>query len=283
MEKKNRAFHIVISILLIITILWTAYLSFSHFTTKMLDEIGKTNEHFGLYICDVPVKFNNAADVFGDGTVVYNKAANTLILNNADLECEGAVLFSRIDLNVELIGENKLTCTGGNPAAAVYISDSMLRKDLFIGGEGSLDIAVTGEDSTYTVGIVAENLVLSSDVAVTLSDSSEVSTGLECGFLLLSNASNASIAAGASNESTAVYVRGDLLLEGNSSLHAIGAASAERSFGIECTGTLTAQEGSAITAASGGDNAGIVCYGAVVDFGADIQSEIDAIGGVQKR
>lgn len=282
MEKKNRAFHIVISILLIITILWTAYLSFSHFTTKMLDEIGKTNEHFGLYICDVPVKFNNAADVFGDGTVVYNKAANTLILNNADLECEGTVLFSRIDLNVELIGENKLTCTGGNPAAAVYISDSMLRKDLFIGGEGSLDIAVTGEDIAYAAGIVADDLIISSDVTLTLPDASDVSTGVECSFLLLSNEPSVSITVGSSGESTAAYVRGDLLLEKNAALHAMS-ASAARSFGIECTGTLTAQEGSSLTAVSGGDNAGIVCYGAVIDYGADIQSEIDAIDGVQKR
>ena len=39
-------------------------------------------------------------------------------------------------------------------------------------------------------------------------------------------------------------------------------------------------EGATVTASNGGEGADIVCYGAIVNYGATINSEVDAVDGV---
>ena len=73
-------------------------------------------QDYGLSVAGVDVTSANAADVLGDGTVSYDADTQTLVLDNAVIDCQqdeddnskGAILFNG-DLNIELIGENLIT------------------------------------------------------------------------------------------------------------------------------------------------------------------------------
>jgi hypothetical protein len=60
-------------------------------------------------------------------------------------------------------------------------------------------------------------------------------------------------------------------------------ASAKNASAIECFGTIEANKGATVSAASENNNADVFCSGAVVNYGAEINAEIDAIGGVHNR
>ena len=67
---------------------------------------------YGVQVGDIQIYAGNAADVFEDGTVSFDKTTNTLTLNGAD---KGALSTWLEELNVELIGNNKLTEVGSYP------------------------------------------------------------------------------------------------------------------------------------------------------------------------
>ena len=60
-------------------------------------------------------------------------------------------------------------------------------------------------------------------------------------------------------------------------------AAAKNASAIECYGAIEANKGAAISAKSDNNDADIFCSGAVVNHGAEINAEIDAIGGVHSR
>jgi hypothetical protein len=60
-------------------------------------------------------------------------------------------------------------------------------------------------------------------------------------------------------------------------------ASAKNSYAIECFGAIEANKGASISAVSDKKDADIFCSGAVVNCGATIDGEIDAIGGIHNR
>ena len=60
-------------------------------------------------------------------------------------------------------------------------------------------------------------------------------------------------------------------------------ASAKNTYAIECFGTIEANKGAAISASSEKKDHDIFCSGAVVNFGATFDGEIDAIGGIHDR
>ena len=61
------------------------------------------------------------------------------------------------------------------------------------------------------------------------------------------------------------------------------AAYAKNAPAIECFGTIEANNGATVSAASENNDADIFCSGAVVNHGAKINAEIDAIGGINNR
>ena len=67
---------------------------------------------YGVQVGDIQIYAGNAADVFEDGTVSFDKTTNTLTLNGAN---KGALSTWLEELNVELIGNNKLTEVGSYP------------------------------------------------------------------------------------------------------------------------------------------------------------------------
>ena len=82
---------------------------------------------------------------------------------------------------------------------------------------------------------------------------------------------------------TGIYSRGNIYISEDAALTVESAAASKESVGIECAGTFSAQENATIQAESGGEQAGIVWYSTFFDYGATINSEIDAINGVQSK
>ena len=60
-------------------------------------------------------------------------------------------------------------------------------------------------------------------------------------------------------------------------------ASAKNTYAIECFGAIEANKGAAISASSEKKDHDIFCSGAVVNYGAAVDGEIDAIGGIHNR
>ena len=159
MTKEMRKFKIIISIVLGITILWTAFISAAFLYHNKAERDRREGEFFGLYVCGIPVRYRNAADVLGDGTVVYDPSVNILTLNNAKLDYDGsAAIFSDKDLTIALNGENRIYCTGPEASAGIYASDYMLRKDISFVGPGSLIVEGNGGENTSVSGIVADHI-----------------------------------------------------------------------------------------------------------------------------
>lgn len=280
MSKGTRAFRIIICCLLGITMLWTGLMSYAFIYVTKENEVLKGNERYGIYVAGIDVTRANAYDILGDGTVSYNHKSHTLTLENADITCKGSVIYSEIDLTVELIGENKFTCGGKELTYGLYASDRSLRKDLAITGDGSLEITVADNGCRGNAGIIAETLWLRADVSVILADAEESSVGISCTYLNLDDEKNLAVKAGAAESSTGIYAREGMCLDKDSAVIVLGAAAEKGSYGIECGGNITAKENAAIQSDSGSERAGIVCYGAFLDGGAHIQAEIEAIGGI---
>lgn len=60
-------------------------------------------------------------------------------------------------------------------------------------------------------------------------------------------------------------------------------ASAKNAPAIECFGAIEANKGATISAVSEKNDADIFCSGAVVNYGATIAGEIDAVGEIRNQ
>ena len=308
MTKGTKAFRIIISILLGLTILFGAYMSaaFIYF--------GKTFIHtdaYDIYVAGVQVTRENQDDILGDGAVSYDAFNNVLAFENAVIEDDYVIVYSLIDLKIKLIGENKFICNGNDANIAVYASDGILRKDLSFEGDGSLAIEFKNVDID-SAGIIAEDLWIGADITVTTPDCEEISNGLVCtASLTLRNKATVTVNNGAARSSTAVSVRGNVIIESGSAMNvtvnsgaaeacngllvcgnmSIGRdvtlnvsvydATAETSDCINVFGSMCIGRGSEITAVSE-KKCGVECYGAVVNYGL-INAEIEALGGVHNK
>ena len=281
MTKGTRTFRIVICILLGITMLWTAFMSYAFIYVTRENEALKRNTRYGIQVAGKNVTAGNAHDVLGDGTVSYNDFTNVLTLNNATIECEGSAIYSQIDLTIELIGENKLICDGKELTYALYASNIALRKDLAIRGDGSLEIIVDEESSRISAGIIADDIWLGSDVSINVGNAKENSDGISCSQLIITEDKTLFVRVGSAENSTCIHSQGNMHLTEGATLDVASAASFEDSWGIECLGSFTVLENATIKADSGSEHAGVVCYGAFLDYGATIHSEIEFIDGMR--
>lgn len=309
MTKGTKAFRIIISILLGLTILFSAYMSaaFIYF--------GKTYIHkdaYDIYVAGEQVTRENQDDILGNGSVSYDAFNNTLTFENAVIEHDYAIVYSLIDLKIDLVGENKFICNGENATVAVYASDGILRKDLAFDGDGSLSIEFKNASISGT-GIVAEDLWLGADIEITTPDCEDISNGIICtSSLTLRNKATVTVNNGAARSSTAVSVRGNVVMETGSALNVTvnpGATDAcngllvcgsmsigrdvslnvsvhdensETSDCINVFGSMSIGRNSEITAVSE-VKGGIECYGAIVNYGAVINAEVEALGGVHNK
>lgn len=77
---------------------------------------------YGVQVDDLQVYAGNAADVFGDGTVSFDKEKSILTLNGANT---GALCSSLTELTVELIGNNTLSAGGSYPVLRSLSGDAV--------------------------------------------------------------------------------------------------------------------------------------------------------------
>ena len=328
MTKGTKIFRIIISVLLALTMLVSAFFAF--FFCLYFEK-----DPYGIYVAGVSVNRGNDDDILGDGTVYYDEGNNVLTFNNATIEYEDTVVYSKIDLHIQLIGENKIICTDEEYGIGIYAGDSRLNKDLAIIGDGSLTIAFpnAGDEAA---GISAADLTVASDLTVITSDCEKMVNGIVCASsLMVVNRATITVNTGAATKfSSAVRVRGNAFFEEGTTLKTstnpgstgickgltvngdlfvgkdaaieisiddsttdqgecirvsglmeVGSgstvtAAAKNAHAIECFGTIEANKGATISANSDHNDVDIFCSGVVVDYGAEINAETYAIGGI---
>lgn len=282
MTDEMRKFRTTVIVLLTIVLLWTAFLSIALFYHSETEKIRRESENFGIYVCGTSVQYKNAADVLGDGTVSYDPGGNMLMLSNATLEYDGAaVIFAEKDLTIVLDGDNKLICTGEGSVAGLYASDYMLRKDIsFIGG-GTLTVEKGGNADTVVAGIVAKDIWAYSNITVDLTGVAEGSAGIECGQLCLLGENTVSVKVESTGAANGIFASGNVTLMDNTTLDVTNISAGENRIGMECTGSFMACKGSAINATAGDDGFGLLCHSVFFDYGATVNCEIDAVGGLR--
>lgn len=334
MTKGTKTFRIIICVLLALTMICSAI-----FATLFVLYIEKDvmEEEYGVYVAGVPVTRDNEDDVLGDGTVYYDSYNNILVFDNATIESEDTVVYSKIDLHIQLIGENKFVCTNEEYGTGIYAGNYNLNKDLAIMGDGSLTIEIPNANGE-AAGLSAADLTVATDLTVITPDCENMVHGIVCdSSLLVVNKATVTVNNGAAKYNSAVRVRGNALLEEGTALKVsmnpgttgackglsisgdlflgkdtslevsiddestdlgecirvagfmeigIGStvtASAKNAPAIECFGTIEANKGAAVSAVSDKNDADVFCSGAVVNRGAKIDAEIDALGGIHNR
>ena len=330
MTKGTKIFRIIISVLLALTMLISAFFTF-FFCLYF------AKEPYGIYVAGVSVNRSNQDDILGDGTVYYDSTNNILTLNNATIESEDTVVYSMIDLHIQLIGENKVVCTNEEYAIGVFAGNNHLFKDLAIIGDGSLTIELPNT-SDEAVGVAADNLTVATNLTVTTPDCENKVNGIVCtSDLIVASKATVTVNNGAASYSSAVRVRGNALMEEGTALKVstnpgatgtckgltisgdlflgkdnvvevsiddgatdlgecirvsglmeIGSGStvkgsAKNAPAIECFGAIEANKGATISAVSEKNDADIFCSGAVVNYGATIAGEIDAVGEIRNQ
>jgi hypothetical protein len=216
MTKGTKIFRIIICILLALTMLFSAFFAvvFCLYISKNV-----LQEKYGIYVAGVAVTKDNEDDILGDGTVFYDSRNNVLVFGNATIESSETIVYSAIDLNIELIGENKFVCTDNEYGVGIYAGNYNIAKDLSIGGKGSLTIEVANPRSE-AVGIFASELTVSTDLTVTTPDCEKMSSGIVCASsMLVVDQATITVNNGASKYSAAVRVRGNALFEEGTALN----------------------------------------------------------------
>lgn len=330
----NKGFRIIISLLLILTMAVVGLLCAAYYFYAVTYI---HNDAYGVAVAGVQITRENCDDVLGDGTVSYNPTLNTLTLDNACIVTDYSAIYSVIDLQMVLVGENTITCKDNDYIPAIYAAQHNLYKDLAIVGDGSLTISfqnTTGD----VLGIAARDLLIESDVTVATPDASGIVNGVYCtSSLHLMAGARLTVVNGAGQYSTALAVRGnvhlandasltvtahpataetcrglnidgDLILAENASVsvsledaststsrcmyvsgliqmaaNATVSASSERTYAIECYGAMKLGDGASVVATTKGEGADIFCAGAIVNGGATVTAEVDAIGGIRNE
>ena len=331
MTKGTKIFRIIISVLLALTMIISTFFAVVFYLYFSKDP-------YGIYVAGVSVNRSNQDDILGDGTVYYDPTNKILTLDNATIESADTVVYSLIDLHIQLIGENKVVCTNEEYCVGIYAGNYNLNKDLALVGDGSLTIEFPNA-RVDAAGLSAADLTVGADLTIITPDCENAAHGIICdSSLILVNKATVTVHNGASTKySSAVRVRGNALMEEGTTLNAsvksgnsgickgltvngdlvlgkdaaidisiddgatdlgecirvsglmeigIGAtvtASAKNAPAIECFGTIEANQGAVISAVSEQNDADIFCSGAVVNHGAEMDGEMDAIGGIHNR
>ena len=94
-------------------------------------------EDYKVLVGGVKVTSDNADDVFGDGSVVYDQASNTVTLNSATLS-SSIYCNTGSTLNIVVNGTNTMTCTGNTTTGISNFGNYPIN----ISGSGTLTITV---------------------------------------------------------------------------------------------------------------------------------------------
>jgi hypothetical protein len=198
-----------------------------------------SKEAFGIYVAGVSVTRGNKDDILGDGTVFYDSHNNVLVFGNATITSEETIVYSKIDLNIQLFGENKFICTDEEYGIGIYVGNNNLSKDLAIIGDGSLTIEIPNA-SGDAVGLSADNLTVASNLTVTTPDVENAAHGIVCASaLIIVDNATVTVNNGAAKYSSAVRVRGNALFEEGTALKvSVNPGTSEVCKGLNINGDL---------------------------------------------
>jgi hypothetical protein len=332
MTKGTLIFRIIISSLLGLCIVCTAF--FSVLFVAYLEE-KVVQEDYGILVAGVPVTRDNRKDILGDGTVSYSASKNLLTFENATIEYFDSVVYSTIDIKIELIGENKFIMSG-ETVPVLYAGDYVTTNDISIFGDGSLTVEYTSKVND-SMGIFGDEIRIESDITITLPESTNISNGIYSeGNLTISKGATVTINSGAALYSTAVKASNNVNIEAGATLNVknpgatelcrgmnVGGAlivwegatlnvevddqsaktsecirvygfmgvkdnanvtvSAKKAAAIECYGSMNLGNGVTVSASTEGQGADLICYGAIVNCGATVNGEVEALGEVYNK
>ena len=183
---------------------------------------------YNLWLAGTQITDDSPADVFGDGTAVYDARTSTLTLENfvatgEDSGTIGGMLYaSRIDLTLVLKGENALV---GGDGAGIFVGDN-----LTITGDGTLAVSSGDCPHNYTTaGIYARVLTIDEGFTGTLvatgGSALRDSCGIECtsfamnGGTVIATGGTAETSAGVSVEQSSTVNGGILCAQGGNSTY----------------------------------------------------------------
>jgi hypothetical protein len=332
MTKGTLIFRIIISSLLGLCIVCTALFS-ALFVAYLEEKV--VQEEYGIFVAGVPVTRDNRKDILGDGTVSYSASKNLLTFENATIEYFDSVVYSKIDIKIELIGENKFIMSG-ETVPVLYAGDNVTTNDIAIFGDGSLTVEYTSKVND-SMGIFGDEIRIESDITITLPESANISNGIYSeGNLTISKGATVTIHSGAALYSTAVKASNNVNIETGATLNVtnpgatelcrgmnVGGAlivwenatlnvdvddqdaktsecirvygfmgvkdnanvtvSSKKSAAIECYGAMDLADGATVSATTEGHGVDLFCYGAIVNHGATVNGEVEALGGVHNK
>ena len=151
---------------------------------------------------------------------------------------------------------------------------------------GGAAVTVNNGGGKYCTAVKARNNVdiehgSTLNVAVS-SGSADICRGLTVGGSLVvwDGASlNVSVDDEAAKMSECISVPGLLRVRDNAKV----TASAKKAYGIECYGSMELNPESNVFASSEGEGADLFCCGAIVNYGATVNGEVEALGGVHSK
>lgn len=148
---------------------------------------------YGLLVGGVIVDADNAKDVFGDGTVSYDAASNTLTLKNANITGGTLKIYEDNTLNY-----------------GIFMPDEDANLNIILEGENF----VSAQEEQVSQGIAVSNKLTisgSGSLVVRGSDSKAMSCGFWVGSLLISGTVNVSVQSGMSEENVSfgIYAHGE--------------------------------------------------------------------------
>ena len=333
MTKGTKIFRIIISILLGITMLVSAFFTLVFLLHIDRNIIGASQ---GVFVAGVEITEHNEDDVLGDGTVFYDSYNHVLTFQNAEIEYDESLVYSKVDLMIQLIGENKFVLSG-ETATAIHISDYLLRKDLSVFGDGSLTIEFKGSYENAT-GIQAKNIRIESDITLIMPDCANISNGIYSdASMVVSSGATVTVENGTAVYSTAVKARNNMDIERGSALNVsarpgsveicrgltVGGAlvvwedaklnvsvddetaklaecinvaglfdikdnaevtaSSKKSHAIACYGAMELKPGADVSASTAGEGVDLLCYGVIVNHGATVNGEVEALCGIHNK
>lgn len=244
MTKGTKIFRIIISVLLALTMLISVFFAAAMCLHIVRDIMG---EPYNISVAGVEVTRDNCDDILGDGSVYYDAVNNILVLDNAEIKYDYSVIYSRVDLMINLVGENKFIMSG-DYVPVIHASNYLLSKDLTIFGDGSLSIEFEGTSGDVT-GIYAKDLKIESEVSLELPDCTNIANGIYSdGSMVLTNGASVTVKGGAGKFCTAVKTRNNLDIEYDSSLNvSIAPGSADLCRGLTVGGSLVVWDGAGLS------------------------------------
>ena len=202
----------------------------------------------GSLTIDMTTKNEEAIGIFADDLMVHSN----ITINTPD--CES--MTTGIVCNSSLIVEDKATVTVNN-GVATHSAGVRVRGDALFEEGTALNVSVKSGATETCEGLnVIGDVFMEKNTALKISIGDEFTESGEC-----------------------IRVNGLMDIGKDSKV----TAAAKNAHAIECYGSVKVNDGAVVSAVSDKKDSDIFCSGAIVNYGAEIDAEIDALGGIHNR